>query len=144
MLENTLSEFGTVSRGICTVKGHALTNIVERKKIFRRADGTIFDEETKETFDPVETRVSMNCWILQPRIFDELEKGLVDFIASRKEQEYFLLDAVQSQLNQGEVFTCLVSQENWFGLTYEKDKQAAETQLARLENQGVYPKKLWK
>lgn len=142
VLENTLSAFGTVSRGICSIHGEILTGITERRKLVQR-DGIVSDEETMEVFDSETTRVSMNCWILQPRIFDELERGLIHFIATRDEPEYFLLNAVQKQLEGGETFTCLVSAENWFGLTYEKDKQEAEQRIKVLENEGIYPKKLW-
>lgn len=151
ILENTLTENGSVSRGVCAEnEENNLTTIVEHTKIERLADGRIVN--TFEDGSTEELRaglhVSMNCWGFTPEFFDTLEKGLVTFFDSNKANlakcEYYLLTAVQDEINnQTATVKILETDAKWFGVTYKEDRPKVVASIRELIDAGVYPEKLW-
>lgn len=148
-LNNTLSEHGTVSRGICQVDANDhLTHIVERTAIERTPNGA----EQKQpdgsllTFTGDEP-VSMNFWGFTPEIFPMLEKELIGFLETQTgnlKSECFIPNSVGEFVKNGRA-TCRVlrSDSVWFGVTYHDDKERVEESIRQLVAAGVYPANLW-
>ena len=149
LLKNTISENGTVSRGVCQVENGRLQGICETLKIKRCADGKIRDTAQSED-GPVlaeETPVSMNFWGFTPWIFEKLETYFNDFLHALPPEERkaeCLLPVMVGQLMQrGELSVeVLRSAAQWFGVTYREDKPLVQEQLRRLHERGVYPPSL--
>ena len=145
---NTLSPFGTVSRGVCMTdeKGY-LTSVVERTKIQRDSDG-IYYYEPEGRFPLAEnTPVSMNFWGLKPNVFDYLNDGFGRFLEERGNElksEYFIPLLINENILSGKIATkVLACDAPWFGVTYREDKPDAQAQILSLIESGVYPRKLW-
>ena len=152
MLKNTLTENGSVSRGVCLDKDMNLTSITEHTKIERLPDGRLINTEDdgslKELNDNL--HVSMNCWGFTPEFFGTLEKGLVRFFDENKGEklnkaEYYLLTAVQDEIDAGTATVKLLETDaKWFGVTYKEDRPKVVEAIRKLIAEGVYPEKLWK
>lgn len=151
MLENTLTENGSVSRGVCSSDDNDnLTTIVEHTKIERLADGKIvntFEDGSVEAL-PEHLHVSMNCWGFTPEFFDTLDKGLVTFFEQNKGNlakcEYYLLTAVQDEISaRTATVKILETDAKWFGVTYKEDRPKVVESIKTLIAEGVYPEKLW-
>ena len=147
---NTLSESGTVSRGICsTDENHLLTSVVERTKI-QRIDGEVkyIDDNGEWTATPDTTPVSMNFWGFTPAIFDELETYFEAFLRSDDAKtnikaECLLPNMVGDLLAQGRLHVSVLhSADRWFGMTYHEDRETVAAELRRLHETGVYPARL--
>ena len=143
-VENTLTENGTVARGVCTTDENGyLTTITERTKISRSADGTISDPEAGVI--PEGTIVSMNIWGFTPSFLDELEAGLVDFLQNRlpddpMKAEFYLPTAVNGLIQSGRATAQVLSTSaQWYGVTYQADKPVVVEALRRMTEQGLYP-----
>lgn len=141
ILENTLTENGTVSRGICQVDGDdMLTSVVERTAISRDGDVAVCEGITI----PLDSVTSMNCWGFTPDVFEILEKGFEDFLGEEHENplkcEFYLPFAVCDMLKAGQ---CTVkvyrSKDAWYGVTYKEDKEYVVDSIAKLKADGVYP-----
>lgn len=151
LLGNTLSEYGYVSRGICTQDAAGYLLGVDERTHIEQSGGVIqWTENGKEwTEIPAETRVSMNIWGFTPSIFKELESRFAEFLGERKaelhEAEFMLPEAINSLLDE-KVATVkmLPTAERWFGMTYQADKERAGQAISRLIQEGVYPLDLWK
>ena len=151
MLKNTLTENGSVSRGVCLDKDGNLTSITEHTKIERLADGRLIntdeDGQVKELDENL--HVSMNCWGFTPDFFDTLEKGLKEFFETNKGEklnkaEYYLLTAVQDEIDNGTANVKLLETDaKWFGVTYKEDRPKVVEAIRNLIDSGVYPEKLW-
>ncbi len=146
ILDNTLTDNGTVSRGVCDVSDGTLRGIVERTKISRKNGGAVFTDADGETPLSLDSIVSMNCWGFTPDIFAKVEKGFEAFLRAYNgdiKREYYLPMAVGELMEKNE---CTVkvypSEDAWYGVTYREDKDAVVASLARLKNSGAYPKKL--
>ena len=136
-LDRTLSENGTVSRGICSVDGEGrLLEITERTSIARRADRVIEAEGNPLLALTGEEPVSMNFWGFTPDLFAKLERLFQEFLEERGEDlkaEFYLPAAVSSLIAAGEVMvTMLGTPDAWYGLTYPEDKPAVVEALASL------------
>jgi UTP-glucose-1-phosphate uridylyltransferase len=148
-LANTLSDFGTVSRGICETNPNGyLKRITERTKLLRKPNGATFiDEDNIEHFLPGDTQVSMNYWGFGPDIFDYLQKEFTAFLThkgSDLKAEYYLPFAVGGMINAGlKKVKVLPAQESWFGITYKEDLPTARLAIAKKIRAGVYPDALW-
>lgn len=151
-LENTLTENGSVARGICEVDDEGfLTHIVERRRIFKREHGGAFTEDDGKTFIelPEGTPVSMNCWGFKPDILPMLEDVFkANFEVGIKENpakyEDLLPNAVQTLMSEGRVRVKVEeSPDRWFGVTYKEDKPAVMESIEKIKAQGVYSEKLW-
>ena len=144
-LEDTLSEFGTVSRGVCTLKDNFLTTIIERTKIIKK-NGTIIDEDSKNILDSKST-VSMNFWICNPKIFEYTEPYFSSFLAdpNNHQKNEIYLPFVAQEMMRNKLITVKVINSNseWFGVTYYNDKDIAVKTLDKLVKEGKYPSRLW-
>ena len=148
-LKNTLSDFGTVSRGFCRVNREGyLEDIQERLKIRKLGDEVSYTENGKDWIeeDP-DSIVSMNMWGFTPSIFPELETGFSTFLREKIEipkSEYLLPEEVGFMVRDKKATVrVLPTAEKWFGVTYPEDKPHVQAAIRRLVDGGVYPKKLW-
>ena len=149
-LENTLTEHGTVARGVCNVDNeNYLVNITERTKIKKFEDAAKYTEDGESWIDiPKGSTVSMNTWGFTPSIFEELEEGFSKFLEGNKENilksEYFLPSVVDNLIAEGKAkVKVMTSKEQWYGVTYREDKFQVKKAINDLINRGVYPRKLW-
>jgi choline kinase len=148
-LANTLSEHGTVSRGVCEVNANnQLTNITERTKIYKK-DGNIIYEENDQFFPLAEdTNVSMNFWCFHPSIFNltdilfaEFPKNNLDNIKA----EFFIPIIGDYFISEFEGIIHVISTSSqWFGVTYKEDADGVRASLHALIANGEYPNSLWK
>ena len=149
LLENTLSENGGVTRGICSVneQGH-LTKVTETKNIVKTAEGAAVQaEDGSLTAVQAHCPVSMNMWGFTPEIFGILEKGFAEFLGALKDQTKgeYLIPTVVDQLIQTGVcnVTVLESRDKWFGVTYKEDKPLVVRSFRELIDAGVYKERLF-
>lgn len=143
-VENTLTENGTVSRGICEADENGyLADIVERTAISRDANGVISDPEAGEIAEG--TLVSMNMWGFTPSFLDELETGLRTFMTDELPKnpakgEYYLPFAVDHLIqNRQATAKVLQTSAQWYGVTYKEDKPVVVDALRRMTEAGLYP-----
>ena len=151
ILKNTLSDNGTVTRGICVEDEEGyLHRVIETKGIIRNSQGTI-DCETEESKDIIQenNRVSMNMWAGYPCFIDYLDNGFKEFLLDDSGDELtkeYLLPIIVDQLiktNRASV-KVLETTDKWFGVTYPEDKQAVQDSIKELIEKEIYPEKLWK
>ena len=146
VLENTLTENGTVSRGVCDVRDGYLVDVVERTKISRAGDVAVYQDGDVEIKIPLDAIVSMNCWGFTPDIFDKVKEGFAKFLAepsSDIKREYYLPFAVKELMDMGECKVSVYSTTDaWYGVTYKEDRDHVYNSLAALKKNGVYPDKL--
>ena len=149
ILGNTLSDNGTVTRGICAVdENDYLTDVMETYEIKKTEDGA----ESQGNKINVNSHVSMNMWGLTPEFVGLLEEGFVEFFENIKgdeakelKGEYLLPIYIDELLKKGKVSVKLLeTQDKWFGVTYPEDKQIVQDSINELIEQGIYPEKLWK
>jgi UTP-glucose-1-phosphate uridylyltransferase len=145
---NTLSEFGTVSRGVCNTDANGnLTSIVERLKIKKDEDRIFFYENEQRFPLDEDTPVSMNFWGLKPSVFRYLHKGFSEFLSSlgnKLKSEYFIPLLINDNILSGNICTrVLKSDAMWFGITYKEDKPFVQDRIKSLLKRGEYPKRLW-
>lgn len=145
LLKNTVSERGTVSRGVCRVEDGRLLGIKETLKIRLEPDGTIADEA--EGVLPADAVVSMNFWGFAPSFFRELEMFFYDFLryeaGDNIKAECMLPSLVGKLIGEGKLkVSVLQSADRWFGMTYHEDRKAVAEELKRLHACGVYPETL--
>lgn len=149
VLGNTLSDNGSVTRGICRVdKQQRLTDIVETYNIVKTEEGAAALTEEGDVVLDVNAPVSMNMWGLRPEFFGILEKGFVEFLEKNAENyqkaEYLLPTIVGKLLKESKAeVTVLNSSDKWFGVTYKEDKDAVSEAIRELVNRGLYPAKLF-
>ncbi|MCD8231189.1 MAG: nucleotidyltransferase [Clostridiales bacterium] len=145
-LKNTLSEYGSVTRGICSVdEENLLTDIVETKNIIKCTEGAKI-ETTGQVLD-MDTHVSMNMWGLTPEFLDVLEKGFREFLSNLTPEdltaEYLLPTIIGGMIQNGKArVRMLETQDRWFGVTYAEDRQGVMDAFCRLIEDGVYPSPL--
>ena len=148
-LRQTLSEHGTVSRGLCTTDAaHRLQRITEITRIAQTAHGAKYTEDDGLVHllsgDEI---VSMNFWGFTPAVFPALEKLFAAFLARQAgdpKAEFYLPTAVSTLIEQRAAEVSLLqSQDAWFGLTYKEDVAAAQTTMRALVAAGKYPSPLW-
>lgn len=146
---NTLSESGTVSRGVCSVdNNHFLSSIVECGKI-ERVGGVIRYPKTDGSFAVLEddTPVSMNMWGFTPDYFDYSEEAFCAFLEKRGQEltSEFYIPTMINDLIVSKKITCEVlrTPSKWFGVTYSEDKEQVVAKINQLIKEGCYPKQLW-
>lgn len=149
MLKNTLTDSGTVARGICEVDAaNKLTKIDERTKI-KRNNGIIQYLDDEEWYDVNEEAVaSMNFWAFTPDVFEGLESGWDSFVERSKDNlqkaEYLLPTRIGEMIDEGICnVTVVPSIETWHGVTYKEDKEDMVKFINKVISDGVYPEKLW-
>ena len=150
VLGNTLSENGSVTRGICKVNSeNHLTQVVETHDIFKLKDGAgVPDGQGGYLPVDVNSPVSMNMWGFTPDILDVLSKGFPEFLSQIKpgdlKAEYLLPTIVDQQIQSGQAeVTVLPTQDKWFGVTYQEDKEFVIRSFKELIAAGVYPENLY-
>ena len=148
-LGNTLSDNGSVTRGVCHIEEGALTGVTETHNIFKTADGAEARNDDKVEKLDVKSLVSMNMWGLTPVFMETLEKGFVDFLSEIKEgdikKEYLLPEMIDRLIKEGKAkVDVLETKDTWFGVTYQEDKAAVTEAFANLVKSGVYPSNLYK
>ncbi len=150
VLENTLTENGTVSRGICNVgEDGYLRDVTERTAIRRQGDVAVYEENGNDHPLPLNAIASMNCWGFTPDIFDGVTEGFRAFLADLGDNpqkcEYYLPFAVR-ELMEKKACTVRVyeSDSAWYGVTYHEDKEKVQSSIMRLKQNGIYPERLSK
>ena len=146
---NTLSEYGTVSRGVCaTDKLGFLTDVVERTAIESKDGHIVFpDENGNEVEILFDTPVSMNMWGFTPEYFVHAEEAFKEFLkvnAKELKAEFYIPTLVNDLIKAGKA-TCQVldTTAKWFGATYADDRQMVVDKIQALVDAGVYPNKLF-
>ena len=147
-VENTLTENGSVSRGVCSAENGLLTGVVERTKIVPRPGGAAFIEDDSETFLPNGTPVSMNLWAFQHSILDELKNRFTAYLDENLPKnpmkcEYFLPLIPNALIHEGAgSVRVLDTDERWFGVTYHDDLAKVQAAIREMKQKGLYPEKL--
>ena len=145
---NTMSESGTVSRGVCETENGFLKSVVERTKIgYDENHDIIFTEgDLVEKLEPT-TPVSMNFWGFTPDYFVHSEKSFVNFLnhsINVPKSEFFIPIVVSELVESGQsTVEVLRTDSKWFGVTYSEDRPAVVEKFAELHRQGIYPEKMF-
>lgn len=146
---NTMTENGSVARGVCETKDGLLSSIVERTAIsYDDNHGIVFDDENgnKCHLQP-NTPVSMNLWGFTPDYFDFSEREFVKFLEkdlNTPKSEYFIPLVVDTLINSGEATVKVLDTDSkWFGVTYAADRPGVVAKFAELHDNGTYPDKLF-
>ncbi|MFT3739748.1 MAG: nucleotidyltransferase [Breznakibacter sp.] len=147
-LNNTLSEHGTVSRGVCQTDASGnLVSLTERTKIGYEGGKIYYFEESGKTELTGQEPVSMNFWAFKPAFFGQLESEFTDFLKARGTElksEFYFNAVADKLIKQGKATTKVIkTPAKWFGVTYQEDKPLVKQNLASLIDQGIYPLKLW-
>ena len=151
LLKNTVTEHGSVSRGVCQqdAAGH-LKQITEHTRIEQRPDGIYSVLENGEVPMPEDTVVSMNLWGFTPDFLPEAQSRFVRFLDDALQNnpikgEYYLPAIVSQLLEEGKArVKILTSTEKWYGVTYQEDRPAIVAALQAMTDDGTYPAPLWK
>lgn len=147
---NTMSESGTVARGVCVTKDGLLTDVVERTAIGYKEDGRIAftDENGVEQILAPETPVSMNLWGFTPDYFDYSEEYFKKFLSENignPKAEFFIPLVVNDLIKSGKATVkVLDTTSKWFGVTYAADRPAVVEKFAELHANGEYPQNMFK
>lgn len=145
---NTLSENGSVSRGVCTTDANGLlTDVTERTKIEEKNGEIVYTENDVDTPLAPHTPVSMNMWGFTPEYFLYTEQAFREFLAEHGQElksEFYIPSLVNRLIREGKA-TCRVldTPSKWFGVTYAEDRPQVMMKINKLIEQGVYPAKLF-
>lgn len=148
-LDNTVTEHGSVSRGICTVDENGfLSDIIERTKIEVTDHGIEYIEKEERFPLQPDVTVSMNFWGFTPDFKDVLAEGFEKFVKSEKERplkdEYYLPKAAKEAMEKKATVKVLKTSSKWFGVTYREDRDQVVESIKELTEKGVYKKGLWR
>lgn len=150
VLRNTLSDNGSVSRGVCQLDpNNSLIEVVERTKIEKEgaSAAVVVDDPANPIHLTGDEYVSMNLWGFTPSFFDVLEKGFIEFLKARGNElksEYYIAIPVTEMLNAKKATVkVLPTQDSWFGITYPEDKPFVVNSVKSLVQGGAYPEKLF-
>ena len=138
-LENTLTENGTVSRGVCTIEDGYLKGIVERTKIL---DCKYTEDDVNWIELPADTVVSMNMWGFSPDIFNYIDRDLKEFLNEKidvPKSEFYLPSVVAKLIASNEkAVSVLIAEDKWYGVTYKEDKDGVVAAIAKKVENGEY------
>ena len=149
LLGNTVSENGSVSRGVCELDAeNKLIRVTERTRIETRSDGIAYTEDDGASWQPLDAKdvVSMNLWGFTPDFLDRARDGFAAFLQENLPKnplkcEYYLPSVVTAALaDRAATVQVLTSPDKWYGITYREDKPALMAALARMAEEGRYPK----
>jgi NDP-sugar pyrophosphorylase family protein len=147
-LDKTISENGSVSRGVCSLTEDLfLSGIKERTNIYKKENQIVFEEEGIETPIHPDTAVSMNFWGFTPVVFDNFESLFKEFAVKNQDNpksEFYLPSVVEYLIdNNLASVKAIPSDAQWFGLTYKEDSDNVMKAITSLVKDGTYPEKLW-
>lgn len=147
-LSKTLSEHGTVARGICQIgPGKKLKEVIERTQIAKDGKKAFYLDETgKKYFLKTTVTVSMNIWGFTPRLFGQLNRGFLEFLKAQGNElksECLLPRVVDAAIAQRQATVkVLPTKDQWFGVTYPQDKEKVRSEMAKRVKKGLYPSKV--
>ena len=148
-VKNTLTENGSVKRGVCKLEGNLLSDIIEssvqreNNSIFAYPlDGSVSFEVAEDSY------VSMNMLILNPTIFEYIESNMKEFFDNNKEKlescEFLIPDILKKSIHEHRAtVTVLPTNAEWIGVTYKEDTEGVKSSLSNMINDGIYPENLW-
>jgi UTP-glucose-1-phosphate uridylyltransferase len=148
-LDHTLSEFGTVSRGICiTNENYELTKITETHKIRKEGNRILCELDGNDNSElQSEEKVSMNFWGFHPSIFEHIQNQFVDFLntsINQPKSEFYIPFVVFEMIKRKQASVKVLKADSpWFGVTYKEDRPFVIEQIQKLTDAGIYPEKLW-
>ena len=152
-LENTLTENGYVSRGVCSVNDVGeLVSVTERTRIEKKGDGAAYTENEGVTWTtlPKSSIVSMNMWGFTASFLQEIKNGFEAFLqeglsTNPMKCEYYLPAVVSNLLADGKASVAVLeSEDKWYGITYKEDKPMVVKAIQKLKDTGLYPERLWR
>ena len=138
-LVNTLTENGSVSRGVCTIENNKLLGVVERTKII----DCKYTEDGENWIElPADTVVSMNMWGFSTDIFSYIDRDLKEFLGEKinvPKSEFYLPSVVSKLITTGEkAVEVLIAEDKWYGVTYKEDKESVVAAIKEKINNGEY------
>lgn len=151
-VDNTLSDYGSVSRGVCQVDEEGnMTTVTERTKVyFKTINGekkVFYEEDGIEYELPNNSRVSMNFWGFTPAVFKDSEELLHKFVEENHQDpkaEFFIPLVADELIKEKKVsFKVIPTASQWFGVTYLEDKPIVQESISNLLKKGIYPEQLW-
>ena len=148
-LGNTVSENGSVSRGVCETDSDGFLQKITEIEDIKTENEYIYyetDGEKREIF--ADTTVSVNCWGFTPEFFPKAELLFTEFLENKKDSlekaEFYLPSAVYAMIESGMKVKTLVSKDKWMGFTYKEDMDIVKNEINKYISVGKYPKLLWK
>ncbi|HVT87126.1 MAG TPA: sugar phosphate nucleotidyltransferase [Chitinophagaceae bacterium] len=146
-LAKTLSENGSVSRGVCEVdKDGYLVTVVERTKIYREGNRIVYDDADGKHETPIDSKVSMNFWCFPASSFELIQRIFLDFLKEKgtdPKAEFFIPIIGDRFIKEGGKIKLIPTSAEWFGVTYKEDAPGVEKKLRALISKGEYPERLW-
>ncbi|MBS1622058.1 MAG: nucleotidyltransferase [Bacteroidetes bacterium] len=146
-LAKTLSDNGSVSRGVCEVdKESYLISVVERTKIYKEGNSIVYDDAGGKHETPFDSKVSMNFWCFHHSAFQLIQKIFLDFLkenGTNPKSEFFIPIIGDLFIKAGGKIKLIPTSAQWFGVTYKEDAPGVEKKLKELISNGEYPEKLW-
>ncbi|MEO6403921.1 MAG: sugar phosphate nucleotidyltransferase [Ferruginibacter sp.] len=147
-LDKTLSEHGTVSRGVCKVNGEGnLLEIKERTKIFTSEGKVVYEENNVQAEVNATSSVSMNFWCFHPSVYEVTKKLFTEFVETNKEnvKAEFFIPIIGDHFikNENGIIKVIPTSSQWFGVTYKEDGPVVKGSLDKLIKEGAYPVSLW-
>lgn len=149
ILRNTLSEFGSVARGVCGVDSEeVLQSVVELTRIEKHGSGAQYTDPAGQTHVLTgDETVSLNMWGFHPSIFEHLRQQFEGFLHNHGREpkaEFYVPSVVNALVSEGQArVKVLRTPDSWFGITYRADREAVMVGIRNLVARGAYPEKLW-
>ena len=145
---NTLSENGSVSRGVCQIDANGnMSEINERTKVYPKNGGIVYEEDGEEFPLDASTPVSMNFWGFTPDVFKTIKQLFIEFVYKNEDNQKaeFFIPLIADYLIKNNIatFKVIPTDAKWFGVTYKEDKEIVKDNISKLVADGVYPSKLW-
>jgi len=146
-LINTISEYGSVSRGICDVLNNKLVDINERTDIVNKNGNLVYIEDGEYDIDN-NALVSVNFWGFTPKMFEDANRYFIEFLSTSPDlskKEFYLPTIVKNSISEGIAnVSVLESNAKFSGMTYKEDREQLSNYICGLVSSGVYPNELWK
>ncbi len=146
-LLKTLSDYGTVNRGVCTLdESGNLAGITERINISKKGDRIVCEDGLAPEELPLDTKVSMNFWCFDPSYFSYTQKLFREFLQQHGQElksEFFIPIVADQFIKEGGRVEIIPTTSSWFGVTYKEDAPFVENSLRDLIQKGEYPERLW-